>query len=116
VVWRKAAEEIGSHRHARFKGGMAFAGDGTLRAFDLETGEAKWHQNLPGYLSCNPNIEDGHIYVGTKDGSVHVVDCQTGEFLLSLSVDFEPKVVRPMSGSRLVVASFEVVGCYQLTQ
>ncbi|NBB85872.1 MAG: PQQ-binding-like beta-propeller repeat protein [Bacteroidetes bacterium] len=55
-------------------GGSFFSG-GQVDAVDLETGNAMWSVSLNDYPTASVTIaDDGTVYVGTTDGTVHAID------------------------------------------
>jgi outer membrane protein assembly factor BamB len=59
---------------------LMFAGcnDGTLRAFDLLSGNVVWEQKLGGEVFSSPAVENGLLVVGCNDFSVYCFDAYTG--------------------------------------
>lgn len=61
--------------------GRIFLGhlDGTLRAFDLDTGEERWAFSTAGPITATPAVHGGLVLVGSFDGSVYALDAATGQ-------------------------------------
>lgn len=60
--------------------GRLFVGhaDGTLRAFDLESGRELWAFATGGSITATPAVRGDHVIVGSFDGSVYGVEAATG--------------------------------------
>lgn len=75
----------GIHGTPTVANGAAYVGayDGTLYAFDLETGERRWCTDLGDAIGSSPGYRDGVVFVAVEflpaDGSVFGVDAVTGE-------------------------------------
>jgi outer membrane protein assembly factor BamB len=67
--------------HPVSAGGLVFTGssaDDTLRAFDLKTGEVRWHFVTGGPVRFPPQFDAGRLYAGSDDGFVYCLDAATG--------------------------------------
>lgn len=53
--------------------------DGTVTAFDPETGEQLWRNKLETELTAGPGVGEGRLAVAAKDGFGIVLDATTGE-------------------------------------
>ena len=53
--------------------------DGSLRAFDTESGDAKWAFYTDGPIRCAPVAWNGKVAVGSDDGYLYCLDAATGE-------------------------------------
>jgi len=54
-----------------------FAGENTLYAVDLETGEVEWEFENPAgepLGESNPAVKDGTVYVGGEDQRLYAID------------------------------------------
>ena len=67
-----------------FTARLEASGPGTLFALDANTGERVWVYQLNGnnLFRTAPTIDNGNIYIGASDGSVCVVNAQTGSEVL----------------------------------
>ncbi len=55
--------------------------DGSLRAFDTESGEARWTFYTEGPIRCAPVAWEDKVYVGSDDGYLYCLDATTGKEL-----------------------------------
>ena len=55
--------------------------DGSLRAFDTESGEARWTFFTEGPIRCAPVAWEGKVYVGSDDGYLYCLDAAKGKEL-----------------------------------
>lgn len=64
-------------------GARVYAGarDGTIAAFDAETGARLWSVNTKLDLAAGPSFSDGRLALGTTDGDLLVVDAENGKQL-----------------------------------
>jgi outer membrane protein assembly factor BamB len=53
--------------------------DGTLRAFDLETGERRWTFATGGAITATPAVRGDRVIFGSFDGTVYGLQAATGE-------------------------------------
>jgi len=63
-------------------GKMLFVGssyDGSLRAFDTETGDAKWTFYTEGPIRCAPVAWNDKVAVGSDDGYLYCLNADTGK-------------------------------------
>ena len=59
--------------------------DGSLAAFDIETGVLNWRFYSDGPVRLAPVVADGHAYFGSDDGLLYCLDAESGKFLWKLS-------------------------------
>ena len=52
--------------------------DGSVRAYDTETGEQKWRFYTDGPVRFAPVVWPGKLYVASDDGRVYCLDAETG--------------------------------------
>ncbi len=87
-------------------GKMLFVGsscDGSLRAFDTETGEVRWIFYTEGPIRCAPVAWEGRVYVGSDDGFLYCLDAKTGRELWSVrGVPADRADYRQLGNDRLV--------------
>lgn len=50
-----------------------------LHALDAETGDEKWRFKTDGRVMQPPAIEDGTVYLGSRDGNLYALEAETGE-------------------------------------
>lgn len=122
VVWREVDP---GYYSPVFDGDRAYSGPLGLSAYDLHTGKRLWHQSCGSKdreLSCPPRIVNGRAYVGSTDGFIHVVDCRTGELVLSHKLDVklsglghEPSPVVPLGENRIVVGMRRSIVCVEVS-
>lgn len=62
--------------------------DGSVFAFDPDSGKQQFRAKTKGYCHSSPDVGEGLLVVGSADGSVHAFDAQSGE----------PKWAFPTSG------------------
>lgn len=55
--------------------------DGSVRAFDTETGEQKWKFYTDGPVRFAPVAANGKVYVASDDGRLYCLNAETGERL-----------------------------------
>lgn len=60
---------------------FAAAHDGTVAAFDAETGEGMWSIDARTRLAAGPAYGDGRLALGTSDGDLLMLDAKTGKEL-----------------------------------
>lgn len=53
--------------------------DGSVLAFDPDTGKPYWRAKTGGYCHSTPAVKDGLLVVGSADGKVHAFDSKSGE-------------------------------------
>lgn len=68
---------------------FAAAHDGTVVAFDAQTGKADWSIDTRTQLSAGPGYGDGRLAVGTSDGHLVMIDAKTGKELWRKTVGSE---------------------------
>ena len=75
-------------------------GAGALFAVDPKTGERRWRFDLQGsnLFQTAPTVADGILYIGASNGSVYVLDANTGRevhppFQTARSIESAPTVV-----------------------
>jgi outer membrane protein assembly factor BamB len=69
-------------------GGQLFVGsmvDGSLAAFDIETGKLNWRFYSDGPVRLAPAVAAGRVYFGSDDGLLYCLDVSTGKLLWKLS-------------------------------
>ena len=59
--------------------------DGSLAAFDIETGVLNWRFYSDGPVRLAPAVADGHVYFGSDDGLLYCLDAASGKLLWKLS-------------------------------
>jgi outer membrane protein assembly factor BamB len=52
--------------------------DGTVSAYDTDSGEEKWTFATEGPVRCAPACSNGRVYVGSDDGYLYCLDARTG--------------------------------------
>ncbi len=52
--------------------------DGSVLAFDPDTGKEFWRKKTGGFCHSTPVVKDGLLVVGSADGKVHAFDVNTG--------------------------------------
>ncbi len=74
--------------------GIAYFGDfgGTVHAFDLGTGRARWTYDAGEKVKARPVVIDNRLVVGDEDGVVHFVDLATGNALNAIKIDGAGKI------------------------
>ncbi|MFB1065797.1 PQQ-binding-like beta-propeller repeat protein [Natrinema sp. H-ect4] len=71
-------------------GTVYFAGENTLYAVDLETGEVEWEFENPAgepLGESNPAVKDGTVYVGGEDQRLYAIDTQNGSEEWSIEIN-----------------------------
>lgn len=69
-------------------GNQLFVGsmvDGSLSAFDVETGSLNWRFYSDGPVRLAPVVADGRVYFGSDDGLLYCLDADRGKLLWKLS-------------------------------
>lgn len=69
-------------------GNQLFVGsmvDGSLAAFDIETGLLNWRFYSDGPVRLAPAVADGRVYFGADDGLLYCLDADNGKLLWKLS-------------------------------
>jgi outer membrane protein assembly factor BamB len=69
-------------------GGQLFVGstvDGSLAAFNIETGVLNWRFYSDGPVRLAPAVADGRVYFGSDDGLLYCLDAASGQLLWKLS-------------------------------
>lgn len=69
-------------------GNQVFVGsmvDGSLSAFDIETGKLNWRFYSDGPVRLAPAVADGRVYFGSDDGLLYCLKADDGELLWKLS-------------------------------
>jgi outer membrane protein assembly factor BamB len=66
-----------------------FAGsdDGSVYAFNEETGRVEWQQKLGAAIGTSIRATESAVYAGTADGKMHRLAPNTGEVQSSMSLD-----------------------------
>jgi outer membrane protein assembly factor BamB len=59
--------------------------DGSLAAFNIETGELSWQFYSDGPVRLAPAVADGRVYFGSDDGLLYCLEASTGKLLWKLS-------------------------------
>lgn len=116
TVWRHEGPFV--HYLPVFVGNVAYSGGGGLTAYDLKTGGILWHQEFGQTrpdLACIQRIHGNRAYVGTIDGYIHVVDCDTGGLELSHEVGISTNAVAPLGANRIIVSSAGGLRCLEVT-
>jgi outer membrane protein assembly factor BamB len=87
VKWQKSLGALASFGSPVFAEGVLYVGgqDGKLRAFDAETGAARWAASFGDGMSAVAVARDV-IYAGTISGQVQAVDRRDGSALWSAQV------------------------------
>jgi len=57
---------------------LASPNDGSVTAYDTDTGAETWRSYTEGPVRCAPACWQGKIYVGSDDGYLYCLDAQTG--------------------------------------
>ena len=67
----------------RVQDGFAFVTDtnGLLHCIDAKTGKPVWHFNCIASIWSSPLLSDSHVYVGTEDGEVVVLEIEQNPLL-----------------------------------
>ena len=60
---------------------LASPNDGSITAYDTNSGEEKWKFYTEGPVRCAPACEKGKIYAGSDDGYLYCLDSETGKLL-----------------------------------
>ncbi len=77
--------------------------DGSLRAFDTETGEAKWTFYTEGPIRCAPVAWKNKVAVGSDDGYLYCLNAATGEKLWKVrGAAVERPDYRQLGNARLI--------------
>ena len=77
--------------------------DGSLSAFDVETGVLNWRFYSDGPVRLAPAVADGRVYFGSDDGLLYCLDAKSGELLWRLSgAPAERGQRRHMGNGRLI--------------
>ncbi|MEG3191060.1 outer membrane protein assembly factor BamB [Lysobacter sp. D1-1-M9] len=76
----KGEGRLGAHQGPAVADGRVYAaaGEGGVRALDLQSGEVLWHYESDLRLSGGPGIGEGLVVVGGLDGQVIALDAATG--------------------------------------
>jgi outer membrane protein assembly factor BamB len=117
IAWDKQEDIDRLQRIAAFVDDTAYAGEIHLSAYDLATGDVRWRQTFAPHasvLGCNPVIQDGRIYGGTRNGLVFAVDPADGHVTSSFHVPYSVNGVTPAPGGRVIVGSSDQIECYRL--
>lgn len=61
-----------------YQGGNGHNAGGAVVALDGRTGEELWRYDTDA-LSAPPTVEDGTVYVSTKEGELHLLDARSGD-------------------------------------
>lgn len=77
--------------------------NGTVNAFDRDSGERIWRIQLEDWLAAGVGVGEAHVYVGTDEGEVVALDRETGEEAWRHSAGGE-LLAPPVSGQGLVIA------------
>jgi len=76
---------------------FVMAPNGTLHAFEVETGKEKWtfdvKQGMKGLLSSyycsSPAVVGNTLYISSQDGKVYAINANNGELKFEYSIEFE---------------------------
>ncbi|MDZ7828253.1 MAG: outer membrane protein assembly factor BamB [Halofilum sp. (in: g-proteobacteria)] len=76
--------------------------NGTVNAFDRDSGERIWRTQLERWLSAGVGVDGNHVYVGTVEGEVVALDRETGAEQWRHAAGGE-LLAPPVSGQGLVI-------------
>jgi outer membrane protein assembly factor BamB len=60
---------------------LASPNDGTVTAYDTETGRQRWKFYTEGPVRCAPACWKGRVYAGSDDGYLYCLDAESGKLL-----------------------------------
>jgi len=85
VLWRHEVPNGAFEATPVIKDNTVYLGDldGTLFAFDLETGQPEWQYKINGGFVASPAVANNRVFVGDYDGKLHCVDATDGKLLWS---------------------------------
>ncbi len=77
--------------------------DGSVRAFDTGSGEARWTFFTEGPVRCAPVVWEGKVYAGSDDGYLYCLDAATGSELWKVrGVPADRPDYRHLGNARLI--------------
>ena len=81
--------------------------DGTVSAFDPETGRVLWRTDLDTPLTAGPGAGEGHVAVATKDGAAILLNAEDGSEIWRANIAGE-SLARPLiKDDRVVVQTID---------
>jgi outer membrane protein assembly factor BamB len=85
------------------------SGDGSVYAFDVETGEERWSVKTDGRVRSSPAVADGVVYVGSADGFLYAIGLEMGGLLWRFETDGVSHVSAELGFDRKTVQSSPAV-------
>ncbi len=83
-----------------------------LDAFDMKTGEVRWHQRVRGPFSASPVAGDGKIYLVNEDGATTIVQASPAPRVIRVNSLGEGVLATPaIAGGALFVRSDQHLYC-----
>ncbi len=89
---------------------MAFAGDGSIRAFDTKTGRENWVFYTNGPVRFAPVAYKGHILVGSDDGFFYCLNAKSGKIEWRKSGAPSDRLQRYHLGNQKLVSFWPIRG------
>ena len=89
TVWTRDVTPPSENKDDASSGGLAIAGDtlfvtsgfGFVTALNAETGATRWTQELEAAATGAPTVQDGVVYLATRDALGWALDARTGRIL-----------------------------------
>ena len=84
--------------------------DGSIRAYDTDTGAQVWRVYTEGPVRFAPTVWEGKVYAGSDDGFVYCLDAQTGARLWSFRGAPKDRPDRRHLGNNRLISFWPVRG------
>ncbi|MEO0363931.1 MAG: outer membrane protein assembly factor BamB [Pseudomonadota bacterium] len=81
--------------------------EGVVTAFDAETSERVWSQNVGRLLSAGPGVGDGRVVVAGRDGVVAALNALDGEPLWERNISGEVLAPPVLGGNRVFLRTVD---------